>query len=497
VRTPFIRSYWVIPGELLAGTYPGDKDPAEAAKKLRGLLDCGIRHVVNLMEKDEVDHSGRLFVPYGELLVRLGADRGVHVFTTRRSIRDMQVPTVEAMNAILDEIDRSLETGRPVYVHCWGGRGRTGTVVGCYLVRQGMKGDEALKRIKELRKGTPDGDMPSPETKSQRELVVGWGKMDRPPSRGDVLSGDLLDRYRGCLMGLAVGDALGTTLEFKPPGTFQPISDMMGGGPFHLKPGEWTDDTSMALCLAESLIECRGFDAADQMRRYVRWYREGHLSSTGRCFDIGGTVRGALHRFERTGDPWSGSTDPRSAGNGSIMRLAPVPLFFAENPEAAIDMSGESSRTTHGASVAVDACRYLGALIVGALHGASKEELLSELYSPVPGCWERKPLAPEIEEIASGCFKRRNPPEIRGTGYVVQSLEAALWAFHRGSTFEEGCLLAVNLGDDADTTGAVYGQIAGAHYGYEGIPEKWRRTLAYGELIDSMAHRLRDPSSGV
>src|SRR5574341_1380286 len=137
-----------------------------------------------------------------------------------------------------------------------------------------------------------------------------------------------IDRYRGCLLGLAVGDALGTTLEFKPPGSFDPIEDMVGGGPFGLQPGEWTDDTSMALCLAESLIERRGFDPVDQLDRYVRWWREGHLSSNGRCFDIGTTTAAALLRFERTRELWCGAEDPRTAGNGSIMRLAPVPLFF-------------------------------------------------------------------------------------------------------------------------------------------------------------------------
>src|SRR5688500_928565 len=137
------------------------------------------------------------------------------------------------------------------------------------------------------------------------------------------------DRVRGAPLGLAAGDALGTTLEFQRPGTFTPIDEMVGGGPFVLEPGQWTDDTSMALCLAESLLECNGFDPVDQLRRYVRWYREGHHSSTGRCFDIGSTVRAALQRFEETGEPWCGSTDPQTAGNGSLMRLAPVVLFYA------------------------------------------------------------------------------------------------------------------------------------------------------------------------
>jgi ADP-ribosylglycohydrolase len=198
---------------------------------------------------------------------------------------------------------------------------------------------------------------------------------------------DLLDRYRGAMLGLAAGDALGTTLEFSPPGTFEPITDMVGGGPFSLQPGQWTDDTSMALCLAESLIESGEFDAVDQLARYVRWKRNGHHSSTGKCFDIGSTVMQALAHFERTSNPRSGSTAEDTAGNGSIMHLAPVPLFFAHGPEEAIAKCAESSRTTHGATEAVDACRFLGGLIVGALQGRDKRELLAPLFSPVPNLW--------------------------------------------------------------------------------------------------------------
>jgi len=299
-----------------------------------------------------------------------------------------------------------------------------------------------------------------------------------------------IDRYRGCLLGLATGDAVGTTLEFKPPGTFTPIEDLLGGGPFALEPGQWTDDTSMALCLAQSLIELNGFDPIDQLQRYLQWYQAGHLSSTGQCFDIGNTVRSALMRFQRTGEPYCGSTKPRSAGNGSIMRLAPVPLFFAQNPQEAIEMSGMSSRTTHGAPTAIDACRYLGALIVGAVKGSTREELLSSYYSPIADYWTKHTLVKEIDAIAAGSFKHRQPPEIKGKGYVVASLEAALWAFYHSESFEEGCLLAVNLGDDADTTGAVYGQLAGAFYGKQGIPQSWRDKLAYYDLIEDFAEQL-------
>jgi ADP-ribosylglycohydrolase len=226
------------------------------------------------------------------------------------------------------------------------------------------------------------------------------------------------------------------------------------------------------------------------MQRYVRWWRQGHLSSTGRFFDIGNTTRAALARFERTGDPFAGSADPSAAGNGSLMRLAPVAMFHAARPEEGIAACGESSRTTHSAREAIDACRYFGGLLIGAMNGASKAELLSPLYSPVPALWEREPLAPKIAEVAAGSFGRRSPPEIVGTGYVVKSLEAALWAFSTTGNYRDGCLAAVNLGDDADTTAAIYGQIAGAHYGESAIPQEWRGRLALKDLIDRYAESI-------
>jgi ADP-ribosyl-[dinitrogen reductase] hydrolase len=302
------------------------------------------------------------------------------------------------------------------------------------------------------------------------------------------------DRYRGALLGLAAGDALGTTLEFERPGSFEPIDDIIGGGPFDLKPGEWTDDTSMALCLAASLVECNGFHPTDQMQRYVRWWKESYMSSNGRCFDIGTTVSAALQRFRKTGDPYSGSSDEYSAGNGSIMRLAPVPLFYASDPRRAIERAADSSRTTHGAREAVDACRYFAALILGALQGRSKEEILAPRFTPAPGLWDEDPLAPKIAAVAAGSFRDKAPPEIRGTGYVVDSLEAALWAFDRTEDFRAGALCAVNLGNDADTTGAVYGQLAGAYYGALGIPENWRNILARRDEIQSLADRLHAAS---
>jgi ADP-ribosylglycohydrolase len=168
------------------------------------------------------------------------------------------------------------------------------------------------------------------------------------------------------------------------------------------------------------------------------------------------------------------------------MRLAPVPLFFVHNAHLAIDLSGESSRTTHGSRICVDACRYYGGLIVGALHGESKERLVSPFYRPGTVPWQDDELRNEISSVAAGSWNRE-PPDIVGSGYVAKSLEAALWAFARAQSFGEGCLMAVNLGDDADTTGAIYGQLAGAYFGASGIPAAWLEALVHRDLIERLA----------
>lgn len=261
------------------------------------------------------------------------------------------------------------------------------------------------------------------------------------------------DRARGALLGLAVGDAIGTTVEFKPRGSFALLTDMVGGGPFRLLLGQWTDDTSMALCLAVSLVE-NGFDLHDQMQRYVRWHDEGYMSSNGRCFDIGIATSSALERFRRTGNPVAGSRNPGSAGNGSIMRLAPVPIHYLETPEQAIEMSAAQSTTTHQAPECLAACRLLAEVLVRALQGSSKGDVLAPSRQTLP-------MSSALQSVAQGYYKTRSEDQIKGSGYVVQSLEAALWCFWRTESFEACVLLAANLGDDADTTAAVRGQ-AGA-----------------------------------
>lgn len=302
-----------------------------------------------------------------------------------------------------------------------------------------------------------------------------------------VIKEATLDRASGAFLGLAVGDAIGTTLEFSPRDSCPAMTDMIGGGPFGLDAGQWTDDTSMALCLADSLFERDRLDLHDLMKRFVRWWRQGENSSTGRCFDIGVTTRTALQRFEQTGDPVAGSTDPRTAGNGSLMRLAPVAVRWHADAKSAMAAAREQSVTTHAAPAAVDGCAYFAALLIEAIQGATKSQVLA------PRTFEAKA---EIASIATGSWRGKTRNEISSSGYVVHTLEAALWCVDRSANFEQAVLLAVNLGGDADTVGAVTGQLAGALYGEAGIPARWRERVAWGRRIKNLAQSLFDRGEG-
>jgi ADP-ribosylglycohydrolase len=302
------------------------------------------------------------------------------------------------------------------------------------------------------------------------------------------------DRQRGCLLGLAIGDALGAAVEFQMPGTFEPVTDYRAGGPHGLNPGEWTDDSSMALALADSIADV-GWDLDDQAERYVAWWRTGKYSSNGRVFDIGITTSAALMRFVETGNAReSGARDERSSGNGSIMRLAPVPIAyhrcFPDQLAMLDERAAESSLPTHASPQCLSSCRYFALLMAGLIHGLDRDEVLSPDWEPLQQLRTLEPLHDEVGEVSRGSFRERQPPEISGSGYVVRSLEAALWAFHDAADFRDAVLKAVNLGDDADTTGAVCGQLAGAYWGESDIPDAWIAGLAERSMIEDILQNL-------
>ncbi|CAF1104642.1 unnamed protein product [Adineta steineri] len=328
---------------------------------------------------------------------------------------------------------------------------------------------------------------------------------------------NLFNRVLGSMMGLTVGDALGAHVEFRPRQYLieHPVTDLQGGGTWGLQQGQFTDDTSMALCLAISLIVCHDFQPYDQLVRYKWWYRNGYMSSTGQCFDIGAATRESLHKFEDRQHTLAKHyqlpledidylSDPRilkylnvfcgkhdAAGNGGLMRLAPVPLFFWKYPNKAVEYCGQSAMLTHGDQKAVDACRFYGALIVAALQGKSKSELLHrDFYQKHREWFGVASLHEDVLKIVAGSYKKKNGYEdgIRGKGYVIDSLEAALWAFWSDEdSFENGVISAVNLGDDTDTTAAIYGQLAGAYYGYRKLPERWISKIYAGKFITCLS----------
>ena len=295
------------------------------------------------------------------------------------------------------------------------------------------------------------------------------------------------DRAIGSFIGLAVGDALGTTVEFKDRGTFPIVTDMIGGGPFRLAPGQWTDDTSMAVCLSESLLNGSDLDERDLMNRFLNWYENGTNSPTGRCFDIGNTTVNSLLRFKFNGNPIAGSTHFLDAGNGSIMRLAPAVIRFWKNANKTDDISARQSKTTHGSKECVESCILLSRILGECIDEGSK----SVFDNPLCLIYDGDMLtATKVKDIANGLYKNKSVDQIKSSGYVIDTLEAACWAIYTSESFEEAVLKAVNLGDDADTVGAVTGQIAGALWGYSAIPTKWLETLYEHDRLVNLSEQL-------
>jgi ADP-ribosylglycohydrolase len=304
-------------------------------------------------------------------------------------------------------------------------------------------------------------------------------------------SGDLRDRCRGLLLGLAMGDAIGQSARGQRSGAATASVELVAGGPFGLPAGAWTDKTAMALCLAESLVECRGMNATDQLRRYQQWQREGRWTSTGTCIGISPATTRALATAKWTGNPFAGSHDPERADAEPLARIGPAVVFGLTNPREAIELAVGATRITHQAPLTLDAVRYFAGLLAGALAGAGKEALLAPHFGPAPGLWDSVPMKQRVKEVAAGSWRRSKPRAIvLGANAAAAALEAALWAFERGNSPLECLGIAVSLGSEADITAAIVGQLAGAHYGATALPTSWRSALARGDEIQSMADAL-------
>ncbi|HVS75762.1 MAG TPA: ADP-ribosylglycohydrolase family protein [Steroidobacteraceae bacterium] len=482
VAPPLPNTYWVLPGMLLAGEHPSALTPDATRQRLNTLLTAGIECFLDLTQPAEID-------PYDHALP-------FHIEYLRKPIRDHGLPEKrEHMMEILDCLHDALRSGRPAYVHCRAGIGRTGMVVGCLLVERGLTGEQALDELaRRWQQCERSRFWPSvPETEAQADYVRRWsarnlpfpvapapaGRVSSPPVALPVPADPdpLMDpatltaarnhreRFVGAVLGLAVGDAVAAPTQYRRPGTFTPVGDLIGGGPFALPRGGWSDDTAMALCLADSLLATGGFDARDQVERYQRWQREGYLSATGQCLGITASTARALAMAQWRRQLFSGSHAPDQLDPEPLSRVAPVVMFFFASEEEAVQLASEAARTTSQAPAVLAACRELARAVYLALSGKPKAHILAE---------------------ASAAAQAHG----RAPGTATEALAIALESFAATDTFRDAVLHAANHGGNSDVAAAACGQLAGALYGAGSIPAQWRESLLQRDLIESYADRL-------
>ena len=469
---PLPSTYWVFPGQLLAGEHPIADTRAQTRARVEALLAAGIDCFFDLTMPQELDAYDAELPPGVEYL--------------REPIQDHSVPAArEQMMRIIDGLEHALKRGRHLYVHCRAGIGRTGTVIGCLLAERGRTGDEALHELNQLWQACARArSWPFvPETDAQVEYVRNWTRRiaDAPPLTSGAK--DLRERFLGALVGLAVGDALAAATQGATPGRFAPVRDLVGGGPYELPLGGWSDDTAVALCLAESLLERDGFDARDQMQRYTRWQQQGHLSATGQALGITASTGRALGLARWQRKLFSGSHDPTQLDPEPLSRVAPVVMFFYNSPQVAVHQGCEAARTTCQAPIVLECCRLFAAFLYGALAGKSK----TDIFRPGAEILDTARLRGAVAALATDTSEPKPGP---AGARVDSALQAALWAFRSTDNFRSGALRAANLGGSSDVITAVYGQLAGAHYGFSAIPADWRTRLMHNSLIVRFAERL-------
>ncbi|KAI9717050.1 MAG: hypothetical protein M1812_004985 [Candelaria pacifica] len=326
---------------------------------------------------------------------------------------------------------------------------------------------------------------------------------------------NIKSRVRGSILGVAVVDALGGPVEFMNRGSFDKVESFIPNEHFNLPPGTWTDDTSMTLCLAQSLIDTKGvYIPQNPIRKYRDWFRNGYLSATGYCFDIGGATRTALtlwdgyfvkNRFDidlsdpEAHVPGQELIDKKlnkeiCCGNGSLMRVSPIGLVYHSDISLLTKYATLSSEATHPYHTNAEACIVYSRLIALALQNVPKEALVADFAASSETYTGLKDRFQEYKTIQSWQDKKES--DISSSGYVIDTLEAALWAFFTTEEFREGAVQVVNLGDDADTVGAVYGGLAGAYYGYEAIPEEWIQGLQKRQVVEDVANGLAELVEG-
>ena len=394
-------------------------------------------------------------------------------------IRDGIVPSPALMVAILDRIAWCRTNNIALYIHCWGGVGRTGTVIACWFMRGGLSARAAIGLLNERRK-VAGLRRQSPDFHAQIDFVEQWVEPDADTRTMWLRWRDI---FRGGMLGAALGNAIGVTNDMRSANQLTRVDDMQGGGIFSIAKGGWTDETAMMLCVTESLIHIRRFDARDVADRFLRWWREGYLTCNGRVYEVGSTTRMALFTYLQTGEPLSGISSATASGNGSVTRIVPVALFYAHAQADLLRYTEINSKITHGTQVAIDACRYIAWLIAQLSTGIDKK---TALLCP----WPFGDLAPDIERVVSGSYRSKTINDINTSIDMSETLEAALWALWHTDDFASGAIVMANLGGLSEAGGQLYGEIAGVLYGESNLPVDWLTTLQKYDVIAWMAEEL-------
>lgn len=480
MQPPFPNSYWLEPGRILCGEYPRDFDDAGGHAAMATLLKSGIREFIDLTEDGELK-------PYWHIAEQTGRDLGISpsaLIHRRFPVRDVSVPgSTEEMRAILRAVRAARLRGNPVYVHCWGGRGRTGTVSGCLLAEVfGFSGDAALDKLKELWAACAKASFSdSPETGEQRDFVLGW----KAPELDNLI--------RGALLGAATGDALGVPVEFqgRERRVTDPVTGMREYGTHNQPAGTWSDDTSMILATIAGLDDDGGYNLDVVMGNFVRWVEDAEFSPHGSVFDIGIATRGAIRKFQ-SGMPAleCGGTGEMSNGNGSLMRILPVALAFADDP-GLIAKASEISSLTHAHERSRFCCAFHCLMVSELIHGGDLPDALGFAREVMDGVWEFSERERNyFEAFRPEMLLARDEADIGSDGHVIDTLEASAWVNGRHGDFAGAVLHAVNLGDDTDTTGCVAGGLAGLLHGEVGIPAEWLDVLVKTDDLAAAAARL-------
>ncbi len=520
---PFERSYWIIPGKLMAGEYPAVANKKEAYKKLDSLIDKGIKVIINLTEADEQNNEGVKLFEYKDYLKREGVE--VH----RMPIEDLSIPSKSQMDSILKLIDDSLNNHKPVYFHCWGGVGRTGTVLGCYLRKNEMSSKENIfDMISYLKRTTSISNKMSPENETQKNFVLNYNSLNEKLP---------IQNYKACLLGGAIGDALGAPIEFMS--LSQIIKDFGRVGitdyiEFENNTGEFTDDTQMTLFTAEGLLRSyhremlKGIGGALNSivyESYLRWLHTQGYYSRSKLFNniVNNKEQGWLLKQKellKTRVPGNtilsslqneiaGSIDRPlndSKGCGTIMKIAPVGLMFYGKNKTAFKFACELSAITHGHPTGYLSAGVFASIISDLAIGIDLKQSIKNAIEILRD-WENNSETYIAVEVALNLYEKTKTIgeeisaemiEQLGKGWVAEeALSMSIYAsLIFEDDFENGVLFSVNHSGDSDSTGSITGNILGLINGFDKIPKRWEKNLRGSEIVCEIGEDLHTRFKG-